>query len=94
MDWLVSHGIRIGVLLLLALLASWTARRTIPRAVRVALARRRVDEMEEPHEAIALEEQAKRSQTLSSVLVKTVEITAFLLAGSSRSARPASSSGR
>ena len=81
MDWLVSHGIRIGVLLLLALLASWTARRTIPRAVRVALARRRVDEMEEPHEEIALEEQAKRSQTLSSVLVKTVEITAFLLAG-------------
>ena len=81
MDWLVSHGIRIGVLLVLALLASWAARRTIPRAVRVTLARRRVEEMEEPHEEIALEEQAKRSQTLSSVLVKSVEITAFLLAG-------------
>ena len=80
MDWLVSHGIRIGVLLVLALLASWAARRTIPRAVRVTLARRRVEEMEEPHEEIALEEQAKRSQTLASVLVKTVEITAFLLA--------------
>jgi len=80
MDWLLQHGTRIGVLILLALAASWIARRTIPRAVRLTLARQRI-EGEESREAIALEEQAKRSQTLSSVLVKSVEITAFLLAG-------------
>ena len=80
-DWLLTHGIRIGVMILLALLVSWSARHTIPRGVRMALARRRVDEIEEPEEAIALEEQAKRSRTLASVLVKTIEVTAFLLAG-------------
>jgi moderate conductance mechanosensitive channel len=79
-DWLLQHGTRIGALLLLALLASWTARRTIPRAVRLTLARQRVEDIEEPEEAIALEEQAKRSRTLASVLVKIVEVTAFLLA--------------
>ena len=81
MDWLLTHGIRIGVLILLAALVSWGARHSIPRALRMALARRRLDELAEPEEAIALEEQAKRSQTLATVLVKTIEVTAFLLAG-------------
>lgn len=81
MDFLLQHGIRIGVLILLALAASWIARRTIPRAVRLALARQRIEEAEEAQETIALEEQAKRSHTLASVLVKTVDATAFLLAG-------------
>ncbi len=80
MDWLLAHGVRIGVLLVLALLVSWVARRTIPRAMRLALAQQRLDELEEPQEAIALEEQAKRSATLSRVIVRTVEVTAFLLA--------------
>jgi moderate conductance mechanosensitive channel len=79
-DWLVSHGTRIGVLLVLALLASWIARHTIPRAVRLTLARERVDQIEEAEGAIAVEEQAKRAATLSRVLVRTVEATAFLLA--------------
>jgi small-conductance mechanosensitive channel len=81
MDWLVQHGIRIAVLLVLALVASWAARRTIPRAVRLALARQRVDDLEQAEEAIALEEQAKRSATLAHVLVRTVEITVVLLVG-------------
>jgi moderate conductance mechanosensitive channel len=80
MDWLLHHGIRIGVLVVLALLVTWAARATIPRAVRLALARQRID-AEEPEEAIALAEQAKRVTTLASVLVRTVEVTAFLLAG-------------
>jgi moderate conductance mechanosensitive channel len=79
-DWLLHHGVRIGVLLLLALLASWTARRAVPRAVRLTLARQHLDDLEEAAETIALEEQAKRSATLSDVLVRTVEATAFLLA--------------
>jgi small-conductance mechanosensitive channel len=79
-DWGLQHGTRIGVLILLALLASWGARHTIPRAVRLTLARQRIDDAE-TGEAIALEEQAKRSQTLSHVLVRTVEVTAVLLAG-------------
>ncbi len=81
MDWLAHNGIRIGVLLVLALLASWAARRMIPRAVRLTLVRQRIEDADEPGAEIALEEQAKRSTTLSSVLVKTVEVTAFLLAG-------------
>ena len=80
MDWLLAHGIRIGVLLVLALLVSWVARHTIPRAMRLALAQQRLDELEEPQEAIALEEQAKRSATLSRVIVRSIEVTAFLLA--------------
>ncbi len=80
MDWLLAHGIRIGVLLVLALLISWVARHTVPRAMRLALAQQRLGDLEEPQEAIALEEQAKRSATLSRVIVRTIEITAFLLA--------------
>jgi len=76
----VHHGTRIGVLVLLVLLASWSARRTIPPAVRLALARQRAEDMERAEEAIALEEQAKRSTTLSHVLVRVVDVTAILLA--------------
>ena len=79
-DWWVHHGTRIGVLVLLMLLASWSARRTIPPAVRLALARQRAEDMERAEEAIALEEQAKRSTTLSHVLVRVVDVTAILLA--------------
>jgi moderate conductance mechanosensitive channel len=78
--WLAHHGSRIGALFLLALLVSWVARRTIPRAVRLALARQSLDDMDQPAEAIALEEQAKRARTLSSVLVRSVDGAAFLLA--------------
>jgi moderate conductance mechanosensitive channel len=78
--WLTTHGARIGALLLLALIASWTARRVIPRAVKLALARQRVDEMEVTEEAIAVEEQAKRASTLATVIVRTIEATAFVLA--------------
>jgi small-conductance mechanosensitive channel len=81
MDWLLQHGTRILALFLLALIVIWVARRTIPRAVRLALARQQIAAAEEPQEAIALEEQEKRSATLASVLVKTVEVTALLLAG-------------
>ena len=81
MDWLLQHGTRIGALLLLAFFASWVARRTIPRAVKLALVRQRVDDGEEGPEAqIALEEHAKRSATLSAVLVRTIDVTAFGLA--------------
>jgi len=80
-DWLLQHGTRIGALLLLAFFASWVARRTIPRAVKLALVRQRVDDGEEGPEAqIALEEHAKRSATLSAVLVRTIDVTAFGLA--------------
>jgi moderate conductance mechanosensitive channel len=78
--WLTTHGARIGALLLLALLASWIARRAIPRAVKLALARERVDRIEEAEEAIALEETAKRASTLATVIVRSVEATAFVLA--------------
>jgi moderate conductance mechanosensitive channel len=80
-DWLLSHGTRIGVLLLLALLASWIARHAIPRAVKLALARERVDRIEEAEEAIALEEMAKRASTLATVIVRSIEVAAFVLAG-------------
>jgi moderate conductance mechanosensitive channel len=80
-DWLLSHGTRIGVLLLLALLASWVARHVIPRAVKLTLARERVDQIEEAEAAIALEELAKRASTLATVLVRSIEVTAFALAG-------------
>jgi small-conductance mechanosensitive channel len=79
-DWLLSHGTRIGVLLLLALVASWVARRVIPRAVKLALARERVDQIEEVEEAIAVEELAKRASTLATVIVRSVEVVAFTLA--------------
>jgi small-conductance mechanosensitive channel len=78
-DWLLSHGVRIGALFVAALIVSWIARHAIPRAVRLALAHQPVGEVE-VEEAIALEEQAKRAKTLSTVLVRTVEVTAFLLA--------------
>jgi moderate conductance mechanosensitive channel len=78
--WLTTHGARIGALLLLALLASWIARRAIPRAVKLALARQRVDEIEEAAEAIAVEETAKRASTLATVIVRSIEATAFALA--------------
>jgi small-conductance mechanosensitive channel len=78
--WLTTHGARIGALLLLALLASWIARRAIPRAVKLALARERVDRIEEAEEAIALEETAKRASTLATVIVRSIEATAFVLA--------------
>lgn len=80
-DWLLSHGTRIGVLLLLALLASWAARHVIPRAVKLTLVRQRVDQIEEAEEAIAIEEMAKRASTLATVIVRSVEVTAFVLAG-------------
>ncbi len=80
MGRLLAHGVRIGVLFLLAVLASWIAHRTIPRAMRLALARQRVDDLGEAEELIALDEQRKRSETLATVLVRSVEITAFLLA--------------
>lgn len=79
MDWLLHHGTRIGALLLLALVVSWIARHTIPRAMRLALARQRVDDLEEAEETIALEEQAKRAQTLSRVLVRAIEASIFIL---------------
>ena len=79
--WLLSHGIRIAVLVGLALFASWAARSLIPRAVRLGLARQRLDEIEHAETAIAAEEQAKRLETVAHVLVRTVEVTAFLLAG-------------
>ncbi len=79
--WLLSHGTRIGVLLLLALLASWAARHVIPRAVKLTLVRQRVDQIEEAEEAIAIEEMAKRASTLATVIVRSVEVTAFVLAG-------------
>jgi small-conductance mechanosensitive channel len=83
-DWLLHHGTRIGVLVLLAFLASWGARHTIPRAVRLALARTRVGELDEEGEeraAISLAEQGKRADTLAHVLVRSVEVAAVLLAG-------------
>lgn len=79
-DWLLHNGIRIVALFVLALLVSWAARRTIPRALRLTLARQRLEDMDEPGEAIALEEQAKRVRTLSRVLVRSVDATALLLA--------------
>ena len=79
-DWLLSHGTRIGVLLLLALVASWVARRVVPRAVKLALARERVDQIEEVEEAIAVEELAKRASTLATVIVRSIEVVAFTLA--------------
>jgi small-conductance mechanosensitive channel len=78
----IHHGSRIGVLVLLVLLAAWSARHTIPRAVRLTLARQRADDLEAVEEAIALDEQAKRSATLSRVLVRAVDVTAVLLAAS------------
>ena len=80
MDWLLQHGTRIGVLILLAALASWAARHTIPRAVKLTLARQRVEDGEEPEAQIALEEQAQRARTLAAVLVRTIDVTAFGLA--------------
>ncbi len=80
-DWLLHHGTRIGALFLLALLVSWAARRTIPRAMRITFARQRLDDLDAPEEAIALEEQAKRATTLSRVLIRSVDGTAFLLVG-------------
>jgi moderate conductance mechanosensitive channel len=79
-DWLTTHGARIGALLVLALVASWIARRVIPRTVRLALARQRVDQIEEAQEAIAVEEMAKRASTLATVIVRSIEVTAFALA--------------
>ncbi len=81
-DFWVHHGSRIGVLVLLVLFAAWSARHTIPRAVRLTLARQRAEDMEAAEEAIALEEQAKRSATLSHVLVRAVDVTVVLLAAS------------
>ncbi len=80
MDWLLQHGTRIGVLILLAALASWAARHTIPRAVKLTLARQRVEDGEEPEAQIALEEQAQRARTLAAVLVRTIDVTAIGLA--------------
>ncbi|MGH3051250.1 MAG: mechanosensitive ion channel family protein [Gaiellaceae bacterium] len=77
MDWLVHHGTRIGGLVVLAILISWVARRTIPRTTRLALARQRLDDMDAVEEAIALEEHAKRAQTISRVLVRATEVTVF-----------------
>jgi moderate conductance mechanosensitive channel len=78
--WLTTHGARIGALLVLALVASWIARRLIPRAVKLTLARQRLDQIEEAEEAIAVEEMAKRASTLATVIVRSVEVTAFALA--------------
>ena len=79
-DYLLNHGARIAFLFLVALVVSWIARRTIPRAVRLALAHQRIDDIEAPEESIALDEQVKRAKTLSRVLVRAVDGVAFLLA--------------
>jgi len=79
-DWLLQHGTRIGALVLLALIAGWVARRTIPRAVKLALAHQRVEDGEEPEAQIALDEQLQRAQTLAAVLVRTIDVTAVGLA--------------
>lgn len=78
MEWLVEHASRIGFIVVLALFLAWLARRSIPRAVRLSVAKQRADV--EIAETVALEEQEKRVDTLAHVLVLSVQVVIGILA--------------
>jgi small-conductance mechanosensitive channel len=77
-EWLVEHASRIGFIVVLALFLAWLARRSIPRAVRLSVAKQRADV--EIAETVALEEQEKRVDTLAHVLVLSVQVVIGILA--------------
>ncbi len=79
MEWLVEHGSRIGFIVVVALVLAWLARRSIPRAVRLSVAKERADL--EIAETVALEEQERRVETLAHVLVLSVQILIVVVAG-------------
>jgi small-conductance mechanosensitive channel len=66
-DWLLHHGTRIAIVVLLALLVYWLARRSVPRGVRMSVP---VQEGELDEE-LRVAEHGKRVETLSRVLVRT-----------------------
>lgn len=66
-DWLLDHGVRIALVVVLAFVGYWVVRRSVPRAVALGVG-------VEPNELAAdlqSVEQEKRIETLSHVLVRT-----------------------
>ncbi len=76
-DWLLDHGWRIALIVVLALVALWLARRAIPRAIKLAVS---ADRFTDVSDSVALEEQAKRAETLSKVLVHFVDVIVVFVA--------------
>lgn len=72
---LVSSTLRVLLILGLALLVRWIAHRVVPRAVALAMWMDRV----EGDLPIPAEEQAKRVETLSSVLLRTIDAILVVL---------------
>lgn len=78
MEWLIEHGARIAFTVVLALGLLWLARRSIPRAVRLAVAKERAEV--EIAETVALAEQERRAETLAHVLVLSAQIVILVVA--------------
>lgn len=76
-DWLLDHGWRIALVVVLALTVMWLVRRTLPRAIRMAVSS---DRFVDVSDSIALDEQRKRAETLSRVLVRVLDIVAVFVA--------------
>jgi len=72
-DWLLAHGTRIGLIILLSIGAIFILGIAVPRAVRAFVARGMPGEPEE--------EVQKRARTLTGVLVTTGQIFIILIAG-------------
>ncbi len=71
-DWLLEHGTRILVIILISLIVYLIVRRLIPRAVKATVSRRMAGHPEE--------EIKKRSDTLSTVFVRTGVVVIILIA--------------
>lgn len=76
-DWLLDHGWRIALVVVLALTVMWLVHRTLPRAIRMAVSS---DRFVDVSDSIALDEQRKRAETLSRVLVRVLDIVAVFVA--------------
>ncbi|MCL4289784.1 MAG: mechanosensitive ion channel family protein [Thermoleophilia bacterium] len=76
-DWLLDHGWRIALVVVLALTVMWLVRRTLPRAIRMTVSS---DRFVDVSDSIALDEQRKRAETLSRVLVRVLDIVAVFVA--------------
>lgn len=76
-DWLLDHGWRIALVVVLALTVMWLVHRTLPRAIRMTVSS---DRFVDVSDSIALDEQRKRAETLSRVLVRVLDIVAVFVA--------------
>lgn len=72
-DWAGDHAARVALVIGLALVAGWALRRLVPPALEGAVLRA------SPQESAA--ERRKRARTLSSVLVRTVQLLLLVITG-------------